>query len=176
MPAIKIKPDTLTELQRQLNQELASAHAYIALAVWCETQNLKGFAKYFHRQSGEEQVHARKFMAHLLDRGVTPELTQVPAPKTTFNSLYEIAKQAQSMEQANTAGINTTYETANREQDYPAIVLLQWFIAEQVEEEDWADEMVDRAEAASCSGGIMDLDRHVERYLDDAVVKHSTTQ
>ena len=71
------------------------------------------------------------------------------------------------MEQANTAGINAAYEVALRERDFPAQVLLQWFINEQVEEEAWADEMVERIEVAGCSGGLMDLDRHIERYLSD---------
>jgi ferritin len=170
MPAIAIKPALLKELVRQLNHELASAYSYEALAHWCEYQNFKGFARYFHKQAGEERVHARKFTAHLLDRGVLPELRQLAAPKGEFDSLLDIARQAQSMEHANTAGINQAYEAALREKDFPAQVLLQWFISEQVEEEDWADEMVDRVEAAGCSGGIMDLDRHIERYLADNVV------
>lgn len=174
MPGIAIKPPLLTELVRQMNHELSAAYGYEGLAHWCELQNFKGFARYFHKQAGEERVHARKFTAHLLDRGVLPELRQLPAPKAQFESLLEIARQAQSMERANTVGINQVYEAALREKDFPAQVLLHWFIGEQVEEEDWADEMVERVETAGCSGGIMDLDRHIERYLADDVVDSGT--
>jgi ferritin len=167
MPGIGIKPAVLAESQRQLNHELSAAHAYTALALWCEDQNFKGFARYFNKQSGEEREHARKFMDHLLDRAVLPELAQLPAPKGKFKSLMDVAKQAQAMEQANTTGINSAYEVACKEKDYPAQVLLHWFITEQVEEEDWADEMVDRVERASCAGGLSDLDRHIERYLTE---------
>ena len=52
-------------------------------------------------------------------------------------------------------------------QDYAAQVLLQWFINEQVEEEAWTDEMVERVEAAACAGASAELDRHIERYLTD---------
>jgi ferritin len=69
------------------------------------------------------------------------------------------------MERANTRGVNAAYEAARRENDLPAQVMLQWFIAEQVEEEDWSDELVDRVERAQCSGGIAELDRHIERHL-----------
>src|SRR6266498_3392786 len=122
MPGIAIKSGVLSELQRQLNHELSAAHNYHALALWCEDQNFKGFARYFHKQSAEERVHAHKFIDHLMDRGVVAELGQIPAPKAKFKSLMDIAKQAQAMEQANTAGINAVYEAAIKEKDHPAQV------------------------------------------------------
>jgi ferritin len=167
MPGIAIKPAVLKELQRQLNHELSAAHAYEALALWCEDQNFKGFARFFLKQAAEERVHARKFMDHLLDRGILPALEALAAPRMRFESLLDIARQAQSMEQANTAGVNACFEAAMRENDFPAQVLLHWFITEQVEEEDWTDEMIDRVERASCAGGVAELDRHIERYLSE---------
>lgn len=167
MPGIAIPPAVLAELQRQMNHELGAAHAYTALAVWCVDKNLKGFGRYFHKQSAEEREHAQKFMDHLLDRGVIPELGEVAAPKAKFKTLLEVARHARSMEQANTTGINKAYEAAVKGRDYPAQVLLQWFITEQVEEENWCDEMVERVEGATTAGGIGYLDRHIERYLTE---------
>jgi ferritin len=69
------------------------------------------------------------------------------------------------MEQSNTQGINSVYEAALGARDYPAQVLMQWFINEQVEEEAWCFEMVERVQAATCAGALSDLDRHIERYL-----------
>jgi len=167
MPGVPIKPAVLTELQRQLNHELGAAHAYTALALWCVDQNLKGFARFFYKQSGEEREHAQRFMDHLLDRGVVPELRDVAAPRTKFGGLLEVARHAQSMEQANTTGIHQAYEASLKERDLPAQVLLHWFVSEQVEEEDWCDEMVERVEAAGTGAGLSALDRHIERYLAD---------
>jgi ferritin len=152
-------------LNRQLNHELSAAYAYLALSAWCATQNLKGFAGFFSKQSGEEREHAGKIMKHILDRGLAPELAAIAAPKPKFDSLLEVAEQAQTMEQANTAGINQAYEAAVAAKDYPAQVLLHWFIKEQVEEEAWAAEMVDRVQGATCAGSFLDLDRHVEKLL-----------
>lgn len=171
MAGTTIPQPVLTELQRQVNHELFAAHGYLALSLWCELQNFKGFARFFHKQGTEEREHARKFIDHLLGRGVLPELTEVAAPKGKLKSLMDAAKQALSMEQANTAGINAAYEAACAAKDYPSMVLLQWFITEQVEEEDWANEMVDRVEQANCAGGLSDLDRHIERYLTEKVVE-----
>lgn len=167
MSTTSIKSSTLKELQRQLNQELGAAHAYLGLAVWCEMENLKGFARYFSKQAQEERAHAQKFSQHLLDRGVLPALGALPDPKTNFRALIDIAKQAMAMEQANTAGINACYEAALHDKDYASQPLLLELIKEQVEEEDWASEMVERVESAGCAGGVMDLDRHIERYLTE---------
>ena len=168
MSATGIKPTVVAELQRQMNHEYGAAHAYTALAAWCAGKDLKGFARYFHKQAGEEHGHARRFADHLVDRGVTPELREVAAPRTRFESVLDVAKHARSMEQANTQGIYEVHAAATREGDLPAQVLLHWFISEQVEEEAWCDEMVGRVEAAGSPGGLMALDHHIERYLAES--------
>ena len=171
MAGTTIAQPVLTELQRQMNHELFAAQGYLALSLWCEEQNFKGFARFFLKQGEEERAHARKFQDHMLDRCVLPEVTELAAPKGKFKSLMDVARQALAMEQANTAGIHAAYEAAVKSKDYPAMILLQWFITEQVEEEDWANEMVDRVEQASCAGALSDLDRHIERYLAEKVVE-----
>jgi len=163
----KMPASVLTELQRQFNQELAASQAYRALSLWCDDQNFQGFTRYFAKQVVEEQMHASKMTAHLIDRGVLPELTAIPAPKCSFKSILEAAQHAQAMERENTKGIHAVYEAALAAKDYPVQVLMHWFINEQVEEEAWCLEMVERAQAATCAGGFSDLDRHIERYLAD---------
>ncbi len=165
MPVQPIKSAVLAEIQRQLNHEWSAAHGYTALAVWCAERNLKGFAQFFHKQSGEEREHAQKFMDHLLDRGAMPELVAIPAPKTKFKDVLEAVQHARGMEQVNTAGIHRAYEAALTDKDYAAQVALHWFVSEQVEEEAWADELVARVEAANCAGGMSSLDRHLSEIL-----------
>lgn len=165
MNTAKIPSKVLAELNRQLNQELEASHKYLALSLWCDDQNLQGFTSFFAKQAKEEQIHAKKISDHLIDRGVLPELGAIGAPKNAFKSLLEVATHAQGMEHANTQGINAVYEAALAAKDYPAQVLMQWFINEQVEEEAWCLEMVERVQAANCAGGFSDLDRHIERYL-----------
>src|ERR1041385_3611806 len=118
MPKSKISPKVVEELNRQFNQELAAAHSYLALSVWCDVRNLKGFGKYFVKQAGEERAHAEKILKHLTDRGVTTEVASVPAPKQEFKTLLEVAQQAQAQEHSNTLGINAVYEAALAATDY----------------------------------------------------------
>jgi len=169
MPTSKISPKVVEELNRQFNQELAAAHSYLALSIWCDHRNLKGLGKYFVKQAGEERAHAERILKHLTDRGITAKVTEVPAPNQEFKTLLEVAQQAQAQERANTLGVNSVFEAAVAAKDYPAQVLMHWFINEQVEEEDWSNEMVERVQAATCAGSNSDLDRHIERYLSDEV-------
>lgn len=162
-----IPAKVLTELNRQLNHEQYAAHNYRALALWCADQNLKGFAAFFVKQAAEEQEHADKIANHLIDRGVLPELTGLAAPRLNFKSLLEVAEHARDMERANTRGIYAVYEAAQAVKDYPAQVLMHWFIEEQVEEEAWTTEMVERVQAAACAGAVLDLDRHIQKLLGD---------
>jgi ferritin len=165
MAKTNIPAKVLTELNRQFNHELSASHAYLALSAWCAARNLKGFAGFFSKQAGEEREHAEKLIQHVLDRGSVPQLAAIAAPKQDFDSLLKVAEQAQKMEQTNTQGINAVYEAALVSKDYPAQVLMHWFISEQVEEETWAAEMVDRVRGATCAGSLSDLDRHIEKLL-----------
>jgi len=167
MQTTSIPQAVVSELQRQFNQELAAAHAYQALSLWCAVQNLRGFAEFFGKQAGEEREHAEKITDHLLDRGVPPVLTELPKPRQDFAKLSEVAAQAFAMEQANTKGIHAVYEAALAAKDYPAQVLMHWFINEQVEEEAWCAELIDRVATASCPGGLSDLDRHIVKLLTE---------
>jgi ferritin len=167
----KIHAKVVAELNRQFNQELSAAHSYRALSLWCDNENLRGFTRFFARQAAEELEHAARITTHLIGRGLLPESAAVPAPKCHFKSLLEVAQHAQAMESENTQGINAVYEAALAAKDYPVQVLMQWFIKEQVEEEAWSLEMVERVQAATCAGGYSDLDRHVERYLEDGEKK-----
>ncbi len=169
MAKLKIPQKVSDELNRQFNLELAAAHSYLALSVWCDVRNLKGFGKYFVKQAGEERAHAEKILKHLTDRGVTAAVAAVPAPNQEFKTLLEVAQQAQAQEHANTLVVNAVYEAAVTAKDYPAQVLMQWFINEQVEEEDWSTEMAERVQSATCAGSLSDLDRHIEKFLEQQV-------
>lgn len=165
MPKIAIKPATLAALKAQYISELSNVNYYLALSLWSEKENLNGFAGWFKKQSAEETLHAAKIAEHLIDRGELPEVGAIPAAKIDFASLIEVAKYTQTIEGATTDKIYAAYQTAVQEGDLPAQLFLQWYVNEQVEEEAWTDEMVDRVSGATCAGSLGELDRHIERYL-----------
>lgn len=165
MSAASVNANVLKELIRQIDHERFAAENYLQMSLWCEDQNFKGFARFFKKQCAEEREHAEKLIDHMLDRGVMPQLGELAKPRQKFDGLAQVAAHAQAMERENTLGINKVYEAALAVKDYPVQVLMQWFISEQVEEEDWCAEMVDRVDRANCAGALSELDRHIEKYL-----------
>lgn len=156
----------ITALEKQANHELLAAQAYLAMAYWCDVHHHGGFAKFFHSQTEEEQDHAGKILKHLADRDVVPTISAMAAPKVDFKQVVEVAQAAYDLERANTAGIHTAYETALMEKDYPAQVLLHWFVSEQVEEEAWSGKLLVKTREATCAGAMLNLDRHLAKTLN----------
>ncbi|MDL1911714.1 ferritin [Chloroflexi bacterium CFX6] len=129
-------------MNEQINKELFSSYLYLSMAAYFEAKNLPGFAHWMRMQADEEREHAMKFYDFILDCGGRVELKAIEAPKTDWNSNLEVAQEVAAHEAKVTASINALYELALKEKDYPAQVMLQWFIAEQVEEEKSAAEIV----------------------------------
>lgn len=162
-----MNPQVITALEKQADHELLASQNYLAMAYWCEVNHHAGFADFFHKQAREEQVHAGKILKHLADRHGMPKIGAIPAPPAAFKSLIEVAQAAYDFERTNTAGIHAAYQAALEAKDYPAQVMLHWFIAEQVEEESWSDKLLAKTREASCAGALFNLDRHLEKILSE---------
>ncbi len=131
-------------LNEQFHNEMYSAYLYLAMAADLEAQNLPGFATWMRKQSQEEIEHAMKFYQHIYDRGGRVTLEALPKPPAEFGSPLAAFQKALEHEKSITQHIETLYELALEEKDYPAQVMLQWFIEEQVEEEKTAVEIIEK--------------------------------
>ena len=135
----KIMQDAMNE---QINKELFSSYLYLSMAAYFVEHNLSGFAHWMRMQEAEERVHAMKLYDYILERGGKVALKALEAPKAEWKSNLELAEEVAAHEGKVTASIHALYELALKEKDYAAQVMLQWFIAEQVEEEKNAAEIV----------------------------------
>lgn len=152
-------------LNAQANHELFAAHSYEAMAVWCDDRDYNGFAAFFLKQAEEERGHARRFLKHMTDRGASPTLTGLEAPRNGFGSLTEIAEQAVALELQNTQNVVACYESAVELKEVRSIPFLLEFVDEQVEEESWTNTMLTLCRRNECPGSQFDLDRHIEKVL-----------
>src|SRR4030042_1258936 len=139
-------------MNEQINKEFYSSYLYLSMAAYFEDKNLPGFANWMYIQADEERGHGMKLFQHLLERGGKVELKPIAGPETSWNTSLDVFKQVQEHEASVTASINTLYELALKEKDYPFQVLLQWFITEQVEEEKNAAEIVQQLELIDAKG------------------------
>jgi ferritin len=149
-------------INEQINKELYSSYLYLSMAAYFEDKNLPGFANWMYVQAEEERGHGMKLFEHLLERSGKVELKPIAGPQTTWNTSLEVFKHVQEHEAAVTASINTLYELALKEKDYPFQVVLQWFITEQVEEEKNASEIVQQLELIDAKGtAVLMLDHQL---------------
>ena len=123
-------------LNEQIKWELESSYLYLGMAAWLNDQKLPGFAHWMRRQSSEEVGHAMKIYAFIEDRGNRVELLPIAAPAKEWKSVQEVIEQSLLHEQKVTALINRLVDVAAGEKDHATSVFLQWFVSEQVEEED----------------------------------------
>jgi len=156
-------------INEQINKEWYSAILYLSMAAFFEDKNLPGFAHWMRLQADEERTHAMKFYDHLIERGGRVLLKAIAAPGTDWKSNLEVFQEAQAHEAKVTASINALYELALKEKDYPAQVLLQWFITEQVEEEKNAAEIVAQLEMVEARGtAVLMLDHRLAKRGGEA--------
>jgi len=151
-----------TALNNQIQAETFSSYAYLAMSAYCAEQNYAGFANWFRVQSSEEWAHAMKFYDYILDRGGNVRLQPIDEPPFKYKSPLEVFSQALAHEKKVTGLITKLYELALKENDYPTQIFLQWFITEQVEEENTAQLIVNKLELIGDSiPGMLYLDKEL---------------
>lgn len=138
-----INPIIVAQVNKQIQHEQGNAHLYEGLALYFEALNLRGLAGWFYKQAGDERIHGAKLIKHLIERGAEVNLGALPEPRVKFENPLEAVQTALDLEIETTKRIYALYELARTEKDYPLEILLQWYIEEQVEEEDWATELRD---------------------------------
>ncbi len=137
-----IKEKIQNALNRQTNAEMYSAYLYLSMSAFFESINLKGFANWMRVQTQEEMAHAMKFYDYINERGGRITLTAIDAPPTQWKSPLDVFEHVYKHEQRVTGLINDLVNLAVAENDHATNNFLQWFVAEQVEEESSADEIV----------------------------------
>ena len=142
-------------INEQIKYELYSAYMYLAMSADCSDRNLTGFANWMRMQAQEEVEHAMRFYDFLIERGGRVELHGIDKPPFEFGSPLEIMEQSLEHERFVTSRINGLYDLAHEENDRPALVMLQWFITEQVEEEASIDEIVQRMKMFGADGAAL---------------------
>ena len=141
----------------QIREELSSAYIYLALSARMAASGLNGFAHWLRRQWEEELVHALKLFDFLLQRDVEVELHTLAKPDISATPPLQVFELVLRHEQHITACINRLYAAAVEEEDYATQTLLQWFVTEQLEEEESAREILDALRLVGDSGASLFL-------------------
>lgn len=131
-------------LNEQINKELYSAYYYLSMAAYLDHKNLDGMANFFKVQAQEEMTHAQKFYDYVNEQGGRVLLQAVAKPPADFEDVEAIFAAALAHEQFVTKNINKLVDLAIKESDHATKNFLDWFVAEQVEEEASMDSILQK--------------------------------
>ncbi|MDR2182186.1 MAG: ferritin [Treponema sp.] len=148
--------ESLTKaLSEQLNAEYYSAYLYQAMSACADRAGFKGIAHWLYVQAKEEVEHGTKIFKYLLERGGTPEFTDIKTPPVTFGSIKELFDKVLAHERAITARINKIADLAAAEKDHAAYHFISWYVNEQVEEEADSEDVVNKVTAVGNNTGLL---------------------
>ncbi|HKK34551.1 MAG TPA: ferritin [Desulfomicrobiaceae bacterium] len=147
-------------LNEQVNAEFYSAYMYLSMVSYFQEINLPGFASWMKAQAQEEMFHAMKIYDYIAERGGRVLLAPIAGPPTEWESPVAVMEAVLEHEQKVTAMINNLVDLAMAEKDHASNIFLQWFVSEQVEEEDSVGDVLSKVKLmGGTGGGMFMLDR-----------------
>lgn len=157
----------------QINKEYYSAYLYLAMKTVFAEMNLPGFVNWFDIQVQEEKAHAVGMYDYVLERGGHVELGAIDKPELIGKTPAEIFKQVLEHEKFVTSRINAVYDVAEELKDRAAMLFLNWYIKEQVEEEASASDILAKIEMiGDNTHALMDLDKELAaRVFNPPIIK-----
>lgn len=147
-------------LNAQVEKEAMSSQIYLAMASWAEAQGLEGVAAFLYRHSDEERMHTLKLMHYINERGGHAVVPALAKPPKDMKDIMDVFKSILHQEVEVTGEINAIVDLCLKEKDYTTHNFMQWYVAEQIEEERLARTMLDKLNLiGNDKGGLYLFDR-----------------
>lgn len=155
-------------LNEQIRYEAYASALYLSMSSWCDDQGLDFSADFFARQSDEERTHMLKLFKYVNDRGgkaISPEVVNIPQDFPSFKSLFE---QTLEQEMFVTQQFNQMSDKCMKLKDFVTFQFLQWFLAEQIEEEYVARRILEMFDVIGEEGtGKWEIDKNIPKVAYD---------
>ncbi|MGR5892824.1 non-heme ferritin [Raoultella planticola] len=140
--------------------EVLSILLYQQMSTWCSYHSFEGAAGFLRRHAQEEMTHMQRLFDYLTDTGSLPRIMTIASPFAEYATLAELFRITYEHEQLITKKINELVHVAMSNQDYPTLDFLQWYVAEQHEEEKLFKSIIDKLALAGNSGeGLYFIDK-----------------
>ena len=150
-------------LNEQIKIEAESSQIYLAMASWAETQGLGGTAQFLYKHSDEERMHMLKLVQYVNERGGKAVIPQLNQPEKEYQSITNLFQTLLDHEVLVSGEINNLVEICLNEKDYTTHNFMQWYVAEQIEEEALARTIMDKLNMiGKDKGGLYLFDRDIE--------------
>ena len=157
-------------LNAQIIKELSSSQFYLAMASWAEGNGLSGTANFMYQHSDEERFHMLKLVKFINERGGTAIIPATDQPPVEFKNLENVFELLLEHEISVTESINNIVDICLKEKDYTTHNFIQWYVAEQLEEEALARTVLDKLKLiGGDKGGMYMFDRDLENSAINGV-------
>ncbi|WDE05274.1 non-heme ferritin [Thalassomonas viridans] len=147
-----LKPEMVQLLNAQINLEFYSSNLYLQMSAWCEEKGFEGAAEFMRKHAVEEMTHMNRLFTYVSETGAMPILGAIEAPPHEFASLGQVFEATYEHECLVTQKINELAHAAFISQDYSTFNFLQWYVAEQHEEEKLFKGILDKIELVGNDG------------------------
>ena len=152
-------------LNKQIRIEAESSQTYLSMACWAEVHGLEGIAQFMYTQSDEERAHMLKLVKYINERGGHAQITDLKAPKTSYSTFKEMFEALYNHEIFVSESINELVHITFSEKDYATHNFLQWYVAEQIEEEANARYILDKINLiGDDKGGLYLFDNEMKNF------------
>lgn len=156
-------------LNNQIKIEAESSQIYLSMASWAEVKGLEGISLFMYKHSDEERMHMLKLIKYVNERGGQAIISTLPAPSSDFKSFKQMFQDLYDHEIFVSQSINDLVHVALEERDYATHNFLQWYVAEQIEEEALARTILDKINLiGNDKGGLYLFDRDVLQITADS--------
>jgi len=154
-----------TALNKQVKIESDSSQIYLAMASWAEIQGFEGISTFMYNQSDEERIHMLKLVKYINQRGGKATIPQVDKPDLDHTSFKSLFTQLFEHEVFVSESINELVHISLQERDYATHNFLQWYVAEQIEEESTARTILDKINLiGDDKGGLYLFDNDMKSF------------
>jgi ferritin len=158
-----LKDKIQAALNTQIQIEAFSSQIYLAMASWAETEGLGGAAQFLYKHSDEERMHMLKLVQYVNERGGKALIPQLDQPERDYKSLTNLFQTLLDHEVMVSNEINNLVDICLSEKDYTTHNFMQWYVAEQIEEEALARTIMDKLNMiGEDKGGLYLFDRDIE--------------
>ncbi|MCT4606263.1 MAG: ferritin [Marinisporobacter sp.] len=144
-----ISEKLMQSLNEQINYEFYSSNIYLAMAAFCASEDLDGFANFFKMQAEEEKFHAMKFFDYVVEMGGRVTISALDEPQNDYTSMLDVFMKGLEHEKLVTQRIYKLTDLAMEEREHATMSFLKWFIDEQVEEESTFNSIIKKLERIS---------------------------
>ena len=169
------------KIQQKLNEQVAlegsASSIYLAMASWCERQGLQGCANFFYDQSDEERMHMIKIVKYINEMDGAAVIPAMQQPANDYASIQEVFKVVYEQEKHVTASIYQILSLSQEENDHSTALFMQWYVAEQREEEAQVRNILDAIKLIGAGGqSLYYIDKEVQKINNLRAVETEDTE